>query len=215
MDIFSFLGYLNKLSLVAFVVTLAVLLYQLYLLRKEASAKKDNPVIPEFDENKTVIAPALNYTKLDTSKLVTKKKTDNNLILLISITLVVMIILFGTIISKNNNNTSAKTNTPLIQFVASKGIKIYDTKWSELNSDQIIALKTGDHVFIGLDKPNDVNIDGARMRVNQDKWLATDENLQFSNLRNVYYEDYVIATGAAFLKIEAQLHSKVDGWLGE
>lgn len=63
MDIFSVLSYLNKISLLAFVVTAGFLGYQFYLLKKESSANKNKtPAIPDFNENEKI--DVLNYTKL-------------------------------------------------------------------------------------------------------------------------------------------------------
>lgn len=63
MDIFSFLSYLNKISLLAFIVTLGFLIYQFYLLKKESIVNKNKtPIIPDFNENEKI--DVLNYTKL-------------------------------------------------------------------------------------------------------------------------------------------------------
>jgi len=63
MDIFSILSYLNKISLLAFVVTAIFLGYQFYLLKKESFTNKNKkPIIPDFNENEKI--EILNYTKL-------------------------------------------------------------------------------------------------------------------------------------------------------
>ncbi|MBI5127621.1 hypothetical protein HZA76_04165 [Candidatus Roizmanbacteria bacterium] len=66
MDVFIALSYLNKISLFAFIITAGFLIYQFYLLRKEASRQpKKQPPIPDFNENAKV--DLLNYTKLPSS----------------------------------------------------------------------------------------------------------------------------------------------------
>ncbi len=63
MDIFSILSYLNKISLIAFIITAGFLAYQFYLLKKDSvSGTKKTPTIPDFNENEKI--DISNYTKL-------------------------------------------------------------------------------------------------------------------------------------------------------
>lgn len=214
MDGFSLLGYINKFSLFAFVVTGLVLGYQIYQLKKDAGKKNDHPEIPDFSEKHTI--PSLNYTKLDTSPTPVVKQAPNmNLFFLIGATVVVMLILFVALALRNNSSSNQTTDTPLIKFVASKGIKIYDEKWTELNDQAIAKLTEGGVVLVAIDKTTDPNIDRARIRINKSSWTEEDEKLEFDATKNMYYRNHTMATEAAFLKVEAQLHSKTDGWLGE
>jgi len=65
MDFFSILSYLNKISLIAFIITAGFLGYQFYLLKKETPRDpKSTPSIPEFNENEKM--SSVNYTKLET-----------------------------------------------------------------------------------------------------------------------------------------------------
>jgi len=103
MDIFSILSYLNKISLLAFIVTAGFLGYQFYLLKKEASTdSKKAPTIPDFNEN--IKVDVLNYTRLPDSMISehqTVVRKDNNITLislvlgtgLIALTLGVFILL--------------------------------------------------------------------------------------------------------------------------
>ena len=214
MDIFNILGYINKLSLVAFVVTLGVLLYQVYLLKKDSSQSHEEPVIPDFNEN--IAKPVLNYTKLDQS--IGKgevPKNNTNLIILIVTTIAIISFLSFTIFAKNRPRAPTSDTEPLVKLVASKGIKIYDDKWIELKEDELATMSAGTAIIIALDKPDIENIDKARIRVNQSSWSVDDESLKFDETRRVYYRDYIVATDSSFIKAEAQLHSSVDGWLGE
>ena len=214
MDGFSILGYINKFSLAAFVVTGLVLGYQIYQLKKDSGKKNDHPDIPDFSEGHSI--PSLNYTKLETPDAPLVKKAPNmNLFFLIGVTVVVMLILFFALVLRNNSDSNSTPTPPLVKFVASKGIKIYDQKWLELNDQAISKLTEGEAILVAIEKTNDPNIDRARIRVNKSSWVDGDEKLAFDSTRNMYYKNYTLATEAAFLKVEAQLHSKVDGWLGE
>lgn len=65
MDFFSILSYINKISLIAFIITAGFLGYQFYLLKKETPRDpKSTPSIPEFNENEKM--SSANYTKLET-----------------------------------------------------------------------------------------------------------------------------------------------------
>lgn len=97
MDIFLILSYLNKISLLAFIITGGFLIYQFYLLKKEISSNsKKTPTIPDFNENEKV--EVLNYTKLpfnlNQEYLVIKKK-DNKTILSLVIGLSLVILTLG------------------------------------------------------------------------------------------------------------------------
>jgi len=207
------LGYLNKFSLLAFFVTAVVLGYQVFLFRKEISFKKKDPVIPDFQENLSV--PKLNFTQIDTEKIVAPKKINLNFLLLIMVTFIVMVIVFMTLFSKKNTGTTTTQAPTTVNFIASKGIKLYDDKWKLLTELDVASLNGGEKIIIGIDKVSDVNIDGARIRINQNIWTKNDENVTYDGTKNIFYKEFVVATASSFLKIEAQLHSKVDGWLGE
>ena len=116
---------------------------------------------------------------------------------------------------KNRQAESVDDEEPLIKLVASKGIKIYDDQWIELKEKEVATLSAGTAIIIALDVPEIDNIDKARIRINQSKWSSEDESVKFDQSRRLYYRDYIIASGSSFIKAEAQLHSTVDGWLGE
>ena len=62
MDIFNLLSYINKVSLLAFFVTILVVAYQIHVLKKEKTKEKA-PSIPDFkDIGKS--NEVVNYTRL-------------------------------------------------------------------------------------------------------------------------------------------------------
>lgn len=89
MNIVSFLSSLNKIGLVAFLITLGFLLYEVILLRK-ASQAKAKPQVPQFQEGVQVL-PSAESNINDFDRNAIKK---NNLVLLI---LVILLTLFGAI----------------------------------------------------------------------------------------------------------------------
>lgn len=95
MNVFSILSYLNKISLLAFIITAGFLFYQVYLLRKESSPKQKKPTIPDFNENMKI--DVLNYTKLPTdltSGPVPIKKGNKTLLIGTSALTVLTLVLF-------------------------------------------------------------------------------------------------------------------------
>lgn len=215
MDVFGLLGYINKFSLIAFIVTLGVLVYQVYQLKKDSKSHNETPVIPDFNENAKV--PSLNYSPINT-KVETEKSTglNINLVVLIVITVGIILFLFFSIFMKTNNKTEVQTpDEPLIKLAASKGIKIHNSKWLELDEAKIAALKSGDEVIVSIDKTTDANIDRARIRFNKTAWTPEDEDVAFDKNKNIFYKQFTIASDTAYLKVEAQLHHKTDGWLGQ
>lgn len=94
MNIFLIFSYLNKISLLAFIITGGFLVYQFYLLKKEVSSDlKKTPIIPDFDENEKI--ELQNYTKLpfdlnQKNSTVIKKDNKTVLSLVIGFSLIVL-----------------------------------------------------------------------------------------------------------------------------
>lgn len=215
MDLTTFLVSVNKISLIAFLITLIFLGYELFLLKKERE-KKAKPKIPEFKE-KSVIRQERKPVVFETKKNIISR--PNTLLIRI---LIVFLIVFGLVsifgFKKFNSKELSQESirpSPIIQFISSKGIKIFDLDWNELSDYQIELLKPGDKILIGIDKPPDADIDLARIRVNRSKWTKNDITLRFKKKENVFFKEYQISTGESKLEIEGQLHSKSDGWLGD
>lgn len=217
MEAVDFISSINKISLIAFFVTGGLVIYEFYLFKKEISSKKTRPNIPEFKEE----AVSINHKDLiivDERKTAAVKK-GNIVPLIIAI---IVFIFFGMItlfeffnFHRSESQKKAVSPTPIINFIASKGIKIYNENWVELLEAQLEKLPPGQKIFIGLETVPDPNIDKARIRVNKKNWEEEDITEKFNQEKNVFYREYLIGTDEAYLKIEGQLHSKSDGWLGE
>ncbi|PIS16075.1 hypothetical protein COT62_00345, partial [Candidatus Roizmanbacteria bacterium CG09_land_8_20_14_0_10_41_9] len=85
----------------------------------------------------------------------------------------------------------------------------------ELTDLEVSKLKGGDRILIGIETIKNVDVDRARIRVNETEWKLNHITLNFDSQKSIYYKEYSISSGAASLKIEAQLHSLKDGWLGD
>ena len=64
MDIVELLTSLNKIGLVAFLITLGFLLYEIFLFSK-AKRAKDKPEVPTFQEGGKSLTPAQSIIKLE------------------------------------------------------------------------------------------------------------------------------------------------------
>jgi len=211
---------INKISLLAFIITLGFLVYEFKLLKKE---KKSNskPQIPKFNSN--YLTPNwFQNTPIQKESSLNKKNTffSNKFIIVL---LILMLLFFAgyTTISfinqKNKEKLNRATNNNQIQIttLASQGIKIYTDNNEEIKQSQIDQYPVGTILKIGVESIKEADIDKARIRVNELKWLADHETKNYDVIRNYYYINYKIATIPAQLKIEAQLHSIKDGWLGD
>lgn len=218
MDIFIFIKSINKIAIIAFVVTFFFNCYEIYLLIKEKKTKR-KPIIPEFKVDQK-------YGRVKVATLVTQKeekefyqKSNPRLIIF----LILLMFLFGGLFlvgitvkeEKVNPNLSNVSPPPLVKIVSSTGIKIYNEKWEEIPDEKLTFLKGGDKIFIGIKNIFGVDNDKARIRINVDKWVAKDETIDLNQKFNLFYKEYQIATNETQLKIEVQLHSRKEGWLAE
>jgi len=105
--------------------------------------------------------------------------------------------------------------TPIINFVASRGIRVYNDNWIELTDVQLQNLNINQKIYIAIESIRDVDIDLARIRVNEALWKDENTTNKYNKDKNIYYKEYIVNSQSAFLKIDAQLHSKSEGWLGE
>ncbi|GAB4219083.1 MAG: hypothetical protein Fur009_3460 [Candidatus Microgenomates bacterium] len=115
MIILQFLGYINKISLLIFFITLGFLGYQFYLFKKDLSElDKKDPNIPEFSEN---IDAGINFTPLknyqdENRKIIIEKRSPFFLyggVLALITFLIFIVISFKT----NNNNQQISFNQDL------------------------------------------------------------------------------------------------------
>ena len=213
MEIVSFLSSINKLSLLAFLITLAVLIYEIRLLKKERLFRS-KPKIPKFEASiNPQIAQGASLI-VDNQTKITK---SNNVIIIV---LIILLIVFGVAAVFGFSNyqkisQSTVSPTPLVNLITSKGIKIFDKDLNPINDSQLSKIHPGDEIIIGVETVKEADIDRARIRVDRDNWQTDDITVDFSTKYQIYYLKYTVATGDAKLKIEAQLHSVSDGWLGE
>lgn len=214
MEFLEALPLVNKISLFIFIIIFFVLVYEIISLKKEGR-KKTLPNIPQFDANRFA-------TPLQMSKMIGAQeqqpvmKKQNNYILYV---VVVLFIIFGalTFIGFTNRPTSKTAQTlqptPAVAYIRSKGIKIYNSTWNEIKDT--VSLKQGDKLYIGVETLKQVEIDMARIRINEQQWKEDQTTTLFNQENNVFYREHTIASGEPRLNIQAQLHSKADGWITE
>ncbi|MDH7476413.1 MAG: hypothetical protein QHH09_03000 [Microgenomates group bacterium] len=215
-NLINLLFSINKLSLLAFFITLIFLIYEIILFKKDLK-KKSKPNVPNFNE--TAFSNINTATQIITQTK-EEKKSPNFLPIVIALVLVVFfgwLSFFGIAnLQEVQPQVAPEKKQTEIQFVSSNGIRIFNQDWQELkSSEDINRLKFGDRIIIGLETINGLDIDRARIRVNQEKWSADNITTLFNKDYKVFYKDYQLATGTAKFKIEAQLHSVKDGWLGD
>ncbi|QQG44729.1 MAG: hypothetical protein HYW86_02325 [Candidatus Roizmanbacteria bacterium] len=215
MDVMQFISSVNKISLLAFFITVGFLSYEINLLLKE-KRKKQTPSIPKF--NPTVQAQNLGKKSIVVSEPKVGLRKSSH-IMLIFILFVTMFILGGISIFSvlGIKNTSSENNRPkvIIQEVQSKGIKIFDKDWKEIKNLDSGLLNQGDEITVAVDIISDTDIDSARIRINENIWKLDHITTQSNKVYNVFYREYKIGSQESKLKIEAQLHSLKDGWLGD
>lgn len=103
MDVFTILSYLNKVSLIAFVITTAVVAYQIYIFKKEKT-KEHTPTIPDFKENNN-FGVVSNFTSLPSSLTKKQIKSVNyskSIFLTISLLTVIIVIFVVSLIKRNS-----------------------------------------------------------------------------------------------------------------
>lgn len=214
-QLIAILTSVNKISLIAFFITLSFLLYELYLFRKEGK-RSSRPNIPQFNES-LVGGPV--RTKVIKTEDTAKSRPSNKLGLLLALAGVIffgIVSLFGLITIKKSAAQQTVSPTSGTTFLSSTGIKVYDSSWQEVKTEVDLGrLKSGDKIFIGVETINGLDIDRARIRVNSSLWQVEDIVLQFNKDYKVFYREHLLPEGALSLKIEAQLHSAKDGWLGD
>lgn len=218
MDIVTVLVSFNKISIVAFFITLGFIIYELYLFRKETIREK-RPDIPKFEEGVSVSSIQSPTLIAKTQEMAPVKRSNSVPLYVGALFLMIfgLISLFGYLNSKRTVSSEFSISpTPIIAFVSSKGIRIFEPEtWKELTDVEVSKIKGGDRILIGIETIKNMDIDRARIRVNETEWKLNHITLNFDSQKNVYYREYTISSEAASLKIEAQLHSLKEGWLGD
>ncbi|MBI3366041.1 hypothetical protein HY041_00230 [Candidatus Roizmanbacteria bacterium] len=218
MDFAEFLVSLNKVSLIALFIIIGFLSYQIYLLKKETGSKKKKLVIPDFKTTNSTPFPQTMHMVVTEEKKIFSKSSKTPLIFgLILFFIFGLVFIFGLLKSKSELQATDKNLvvTPVLNFVASKGIKIYNQSWVEFSDESLRKIKQGQHIIAAVATIKDSDIDMARIRVNKNIWNQDDITTAFKKEINVFFKEYIISTGESFLKVEAQIHSKTDGWLGD
>jgi hypothetical protein len=218
-EIFNLLfSSINKLSFVVFLIALGFFCYEFFLLVKEKE-KKSKPQIPAFnikDFDKKDLPPV-------TTQIISRK--SNSITTRINVHIILAIILFFmttfffflSIISIKSTKQAGSGKTEIIYSeVQSNGIKVFtDHFLRELSMQEINQLPSGTKIIIGVESIKDTDIDRARIKINEKDWHIKHITTLFDKANNVFYTNYIIATGETKLSIDAQLHSFNDGWLGD
>ncbi|MCR4277064.1 MAG: hypothetical protein NUV87_02960 [Candidatus Roizmanbacteria bacterium] len=116
MNVFTFLSYVNKVSLIAFFVTTLIVGYQIYILRKE-KGKEQAPTIPDFKEGGT-LGMVSNFTSLPSSLTKKELKAVNYskmIFPIITAFTVIIIVFVVSLIGKNGSPDQALvTPSPIV-----------------------------------------------------------------------------------------------------
>lgn len=220
--IISFIASVNKISLIAFLGVLGFLVYEVILLRRE-QLKKQKPNLPQFNTATVIDKKVLQQqaaTVVPTKKVIAAQQSKSSPILIIL--LVIAIISFAGIsiyiVLTNRQQQASVTNVPkiVVNEVSSPGLKVFDANWIEITDKTApTILSRGGKVLIGIQTIDEADIDRARIKVNQKDWNIHDITERFNAEKKMYYIEYTVASGSSQLKIDAQLHSNSDGWLGD
>lgn len=221
--IIDFLFSVNKISLVAFLGVLGFLVYEISLLRNER-LKKQKPVLPQFNATSIVNTAVMQQqaaAAVELPKKVDQVKQTKISPLLIAILILTALFFIGFtlyMVFSSTPNKKADSNTPkiVIQEVSSSGLKVFSNLWVEVSEEDVNGkLKPGEKLYIGILTIEEADIDRARIKVNEKDWNVAHITSQFNKDKKVYYREYTVASGESKLKIDAQLHSEADGWLGD
>ena len=221
--IIDFLLSVNKISLVAFLGVFGFLVYEISLLRNER-LKKQKPVLPQFNATSVVNTAVMQQQAaavVELPKKVEQIKQTKISPLLIAILILTALFFIGFtlyIVFSNTSSKKVESNTPkiVIQEISSPGLKVFTNSWVEVNeSDAGRMLKQGEKLYIGIQTIEEADIDRARIKINENEWNVAHITSQFNKDKKVYYREYTVASGESKLKIDAQLHSETDGWLGD
>jgi len=221
--IIDFLLSVNKISLVAFLGVFGFLVYEISLLRNER-LKKQKPVLPQFNATSVISTAVMQQQAaavVELPKKVEQIKQTKISPLLIAILILTALFFIGFtlyIVFSNTSSKKVESNTPkiVIQEISSPGLKVFTNSWVEVNeSDAGRMLKQGEKLYIGIQTIEEADIDRARIKINEKEWNVAHITSQFNKDKKVYYREYTVASGESKLKIDAQLHSETDGWLGD
>lgn len=214
MNIVDYLVSVNKISIIAFIVTLGFLGWEWKKLSDEKK-KAVKPVVPQFDPNAGP-QPLEGATAIELPDPLLAKKAQYHKIIIVA--LIIMVFVFGitslvSLFGARKKDAAGQAGV-VVREVQSNGIRVYDQDWIELKGTSA-PVKAGDDLIIGVSTVKGLDLDKARIRINDTQWGPDTITTKFDVPHAVYYRMYKIGSGEAKLQIEAQLHSKTDGWLSE
>jgi len=215
-EIINFLSSLNRLTIISFFITLVLLIYQIILLKQEVKKRRKIVDIPNFKEDND-FSSNLNLIKKKEKNIFQTGFFLNKILIVIILFLVFLAIFIFNLIRDSKNPVLPQSSITIKEeekIIVSPKIKIYNDNWEEITEDDVKNIMPGKKVYVGIENINDPNIDMARIKINQGEWDKDSITTNFNQEKNIFFREYFLSTNEAFLKIEAQLHSKIDGWLG-
>ncbi len=208
----EFIVSVNKIALLAFFAVLGFLVYEVKRMRDE-KRKHEKPSVPVLDLTKKSEVQKISYTPLPQTP---KKESSITGVIIIGIIAFLIVVGLGIYLVRSQvNEKKSMPTAPIITEISSAGLRIYDKEWNEYSDLNVKRPQPGELVYIGIQTIQEADIDRARIKINEKDWKINDITTSFNDERQVYYKEYVIATGTALLQISAQLHSASDGWLGD
>ncbi len=202
-----------KTSFVVFLIMVGLFIFE-FVQYKKAKNKAEKPTIPVFDPNAPNATSLQNGVVSQTQQ--SSRKIPHGFLMIFFF--LALLIFGGVSLSSGfmgNGTPSQPQSNVIVEEVSSKGIKAYSKDWRELTSSAAAQLMGGDSFYCAVETIPNTDIDRARIRVNKAVWDLSDITTQFNKQYNVYYRECMVATADAKLKMDGQLHSIKDGWLGE
>lgn len=214
MNALAIVDSLNKIGIVFFILTLAALVYEIRLFKRDQS-NKSKPIIPDFKESKV----NAHYTPIQIQQN-TQENIKKPSMLPIILTGAFLII-FGIVsvygLSRVNSQKQTTQDSPSVvpaqnkQTLKSQGVSIYSQNWAEIDNKRVATLSAGSKIYIGVHTVANTGVDQARIRVNQKQWTPEHITQDFNKEKQIFYVPYTIIGNEKELQIEAELHNK-DGW---
>ncbi|MFZ2026480.1 MAG: hypothetical protein WAV30_04300 [Microgenomates group bacterium] len=221
-SVVDFFVSINKIALFAFVVVLGFLIFEIKKTMDDKK-KEEKPTVPQFvDAVQPGPVAAQNSTPLPAAPKPIKKSNHNNSVGTVIMILIGVVSLIGLIVvmvltynTKAARTRISSTPVPIVREISSAGLKVYDTDWTEIEGKKKDKTKPGEVLYIAIQTIVEADIDRARIKINERDWQIGHITTLYNPKLKVYYKEYTVATGTAQLKIDAQLHSASDGWLGD
>ncbi len=215
MDYINIVQSINKVAVIAFFAILLLIGVEIFMMFK--GKKKSLIKIPDFDPKFGKAAKVATTTVASGSMPASKSMVRMLVISTLLLILFGLMAVFGHYTLSNREVKNAipqPVPLPQVELVESDGIIVFGQDWKKIQP-QNISVTEGEMLYIGVATVKGTDIDKARIKINKPAWELTDETTQFNKQNSVYYVSYTIATSESSLKIDAQLHSKMDGWLEE